>query len=343
MSNYNSPELEPYMVLSQEIMRRVYAGTDPHTLNVWISQQLGRLGTAMGDNSLTLWRDSLAQYDEIITAARERAAVPEGQRREIIWPWETWRSYLEPLEPGMLAVISAGDGVGKTIYAENIAEYWARQGLQVVFVHFELNKRIMWHRRAARHTGLDFRTLREGALGHDQELNMMRQRLNGWQGGVNYLHTPGWTIEQVVQELRRRQAEGVCDVVMLDYLEKAGTSTRQYQVLNNTFQREADNVEMLKVFVEAAELPLVILTQMNKGGKMSAFADLDRTDIRGAGEKTEKANIVILLHRERQEDGSYSSTVSVRIDKNTVGKTGNLKQFMDAATFRVGDIQRKTP
>lgn len=340
MSNYNSPELEPYMVLAQEIMRRVYVETDPHTLNVWIATQLGRLGTAMGDDSFTLWHDSISQYEEIIAMARARAELSIGQRREVAWPWDTWRSLLEPLEPGMLAVISAGDGIGKTIYAENIAEFWAMQGLQVVFVHFELNKRIMWHRRAARHTGLDFRTLREGAIGKDSELKKMGQRLSSWSGGVNYLHTPGWTIEQVVQELRRRQAEGVCDVVMLDYLEKAGASNKQNQVYNNLFQREADNVEMLKVYSEAAEVPLVILTQMHKGGKSTSFSELNRTDIRGAGEKSEKANIVILLHRERQSDGTYSSFVDMRVDKNTIGKTGNVRQYMDAATFRVGDIAK---
>lgn len=340
MTTHGTPELEPYLVLAQEIMRRVLADDDPHSLNQWIAQQLGKLGTSIGNEAFTAWLDSLTEYDAMIEAARERAALPEAERRELVWPWQSWRDYLEPLEPGMLVALAAGDGMGKTIYAENIAEYWASVGQQVVFVHFELNKRIMWHRRAGRHTGLDFRTLRDGAIGHDADLERARKRLASWQGGVNYLHTPGWTIEQTIQELRRRQAEGMCDAVVIDYLEKAGSSDRQRKIYDNGFQREADNVELIKIFSETAELPVVLLSQMNKAGKGAGFDTLDRTAIRGAGEKSEKANVVILLHREHLDTGEYSQTVNVRIDKNTIGKTGNLQQFMDAARFRVGDIAK---
>lgn len=337
-----SPELMPYMTLAQEINKRCLSDDDPHSLNQWIAAQLQKLGTSIGDDALTLWADSLAQYDAIIEKARERAALPDDERRELVWPWQSWRNFLDPLEPGMLAVIAAGDGMGKTIYAETIAEYWAAHGMQVVFVHFELNKIIMWHRRGARHTGLDFRTLREGAAGHEPELARARQRLSGYMGGVNYLHTPGWTIEQTITELRRRQAEGICDVAVIDYLEKAGSSDRQRKIFDNGFQREADNVEQIKIFSESAEIPIVLLSQMNKTGKGADFASLDRTAIRGAGEKSEKANVVILLHREHLESGEYSQTVNVRIDKNTIGRTGNLRQHMDAARFVVGDfVQEK--
>ena len=45
--------------------------------------------------------------------------------------------------------------------------------------------------------------------------------------------------------------------------------------------------------------PILVLSQFSKAGKNASFKDLDRTDIRGAGEKTEKANVVVLLHPNR--------------------------------------------
>lgn len=64
---------------------------------------------------------------------------------------------------------------------------------------------------------------------------------------------------------------------------------------------------------------------------------LDRTGMRGAGEKSEKANLVVMLKREKILDG-YSNTVDVFVDKNTMGATGGFQQVMQPEFFRVGDV-----
>lgn len=54
-------------------------------------------------------------------------------------------------------------------------------------------------------------------------------------------------MERTTAELRRLHAEGECNVVVLDYLEKATPSQRQLKMFGtNLYQREADNVEQLK-------------------------------------------------------------------------------------------------
>jgi len=78
---------------------------------------------------------------------------------------------------------------------------------------------------------------------------------------------------------------------------------------------------------------------MSKVGKKQNAGEMDRTGMRGAGEKSEKANVVVLLARKRTEDG-YSPSVDVRVDKNTVGRTGDFQQYMEGEYFRVADIER---
>ena len=145
-------------------------------------------------------------------------------------------------------------------------------------------------------------------------------------------------MERTVAELTRLTAEGLCDVVVLDYLEKAAASRRQLQMFGtNGFQREADNVEQLKNFAETTSIPVLMVAQMNKDGKRTSFDQVDRTGIRGAGEKSDKANLVVLLHRERKEEG-YSNLVDVLVDKNTMGATGSFQQMMQPEFYRVADI-----
>ena len=86
--------------------------------------------------------------------------LPVAERKLFTWPWSSWNELLDPAESGSLSVIAGPDGVGKTAYAECIAEHWARQGHHVAFVHFELSKIIMLDRRACRHTSIARRTLK---------------------------------------------------------------------------------------------------------------------------------------------------------------------------------------
>lgn len=340
----STPELHPYLAFAQEMMRRVYAEEEAPMLHQWAMDQLSRMSGKTGENAVMTWEESFDFYDELLKRREQDALLPPEERKTLDWFWPSWNRLLDPLEPGMLAVLSAGDGMGKTIYSECLAEYWARRKNHVVFVHYELNRALMLDRRTSRHTGIVRRDLKSGKLNGEQKqlISDMRPRLLSWDGYITYTHTPGWSMDQTVQELRRLKSEGHCDVVVLDYLEKVSPSRRQMQMFGSqSYQREADNVEQLKNFAEGTETPVLMLAQMSKAGKSTGIANLDRTDMRGAGEKSEKANVVILLHRERAGEEGYSQKVDVRIDKNTIGPTGNFSQWMEPELFRVHDIEQQ--
>lgn len=331
-------EIAQYEALGKELLRRCFAEEDPTEMHRWLTETLARLGG--GDTSAVLtWPDSIALTEHIISEYERLASIPESQRLSLKWPWESWNKLIDPLEEGMLGVITAPDGVGKTIYAESLAEYWAQRKNKVVFVHYELNRKLMMLRRVARHTGLSVRKLKSGQLTpiERRHVSDLQPRFLAWDGYITYLHTPGWSMEKTVAELRRLHAEGECNVVVLDYLEKATPSQRQLKMFGtNIFQREADNVEQLKNFAEVTELPTIMIAQMNKDAKSKSIDKVDRTGMRGAGEKSEKANLVVLLKRERIQEG-YSNTVDVFVDKNTMGATGGFQQIMQPEYFRVGD------
>lgn len=338
----STPELQQYMALAQETMRRIYAEEPPEMLHQWLADQLGKMRGKVEESAIMTWPESFDYYEQLLAQREADALLPEDQRKTVDWLWPSWNQRIDPLEPGMLAVISAGDGQGKTIYAESLAEHWARRKNKVVFLHYELNRAIVLDRRTARHTSIARRDLKSGRLSPQQKqtIAQMRPRLMGWDGYITYAHTAGWTMERTIQDLHRLKAEGRCDVVVLDYLEKNAASRRQLQMFGtNTYQREADNVEQLKNFAESTETPVLMLAQMSKAGKASSAETIDRTGMRGAGEKSEKANVVILLHREKIENG-YSQKVDVVIDKNTMGPTGSFAQWMEPEFFRVQEMER---
>lgn len=335
-----NPDVAMYEALAKDIMRRCLAEEEAADIHRWLLDTVTRLGAGDPDAALT-WAASFDLQDALVAEYRERAKIPEKDRRVLSWPWQSWRNMIDPLEDGMLAVITAPDGGGKTIYAESIAEYWAERKNHVVFVHYELNRRLMMLRRMARHTKITTREIKSGQLTPAQEMKLrdMRPRLTAWDGYITYLHTPGWTMERTITELNRLHADGECDVIVLDYLEKVSASSRQLKMFgSNQFQREADNVEQLKNFSEQSGVPVLEVAQMSKEGKKTGFDNLDRTAMRGAGEKSEKANLVVMLKKD-----ANSNTVDVLVDKNTMGATGSFQQIMVPEFFTVGDIEDGRP
>ena len=329
---------DQWMEVSKELYRRVFAEEAPENIYDWIVSRINKLQPADASSMATLWADSFEIYDKEIDRRIEISKLPEDQRKLFTWPWASWNNMIDPAEGGMLAVLAGPDGAGKTSYAECIAEHWARKGHKVVFVHFELSKIIMFDRRAARHTAIARRKLKlagDLTVSDKRKLEETKNRLLQWSGEITYMHTPGKSVELVLRELDKYKADNMCDVVIIDYLEKASSSSKQLKEFgSNLFAREAADVELLKSWSENNNIPMLVLSQFNKAGKMSGFGNLDRTMIRGACEKTEKANVVILL----QPDKNLDNVINVRVDKNTLGPTGSLQQFFDAPLFSVGDV-----
>jgi len=337
------PEVAVYEALGKELLRRCMADESAIDLHQWLSEQLARLGGGTDDGALLTWDESFGYTRTMLARFEELAAIPPGQRRVFDWPWSSWNGMIDTLEAGMLAVVTAPDGEGKTLYAECIAEHWARHHHQVVFVHFELNPTLMMLRRLGRHAPVLTRQIKEGLSPEQRsQVDAVEPRLRQWPGAISYLHAPGWTMERAAAELRRLHAEGLCDVAIIDYLEKAHASRRQLQVFgSNHWQREADNVELLKTFAESAEIPVLMVAQMNKAGKGMELKDVSRIDMRGAGEKSEKANLVIMLRRGKDTDGRPSNDVTVLVDKQTQGPTGSFRQRMQPEYYRVADIAKE--
>jgi replicative DNA helicase len=334
------PDVAQYEAVGKELLRRCLAEETATDLHAWLSATLARFGGGAEDAALT-WTASFDYYDTLLAKREAQAHLPANERRLLDWPWASWNTRLDPLEAGMLVSITAPDGQGKSLVVECLAEHWARQQHRVVFVHYELNWALMMDRRTARHTSIPVRTLKSGNMTFEQRsiVAQVRPRLLAWDGEITYLHTPGWTMERTVAELRKLHGDGQCDIAVIDYLEKAQPSKRQLQMYgSNTWEREADNVEQLKVLAEAAEFPVVMVAQMSKAGKDESTRTMDRNAMSGSASKSNKANIVVLLRRERMDDGNYSPTVHVQIDKNTMGITGGFEQVMQPEFFRLGDI-----
>lgn len=287
------------------------------------------------------------------TIKERQAEAEEGLGQRFNWPWTSWNEWVRPLRAGLVGVLAAPDGVGKSTYLEWIAEHWAKRGNKVVMVHLEDDHQYKLDRRMSRYASLPLSVIEDGAT-TTQQANAIadaERRISEWADNLHYTHAPGWSMAQVISELQKLVDEGECNAVVLDYIDKCEADRRQLQLYgsNNPYLREGDNMNLLKNFAEKAGIPIFTATQGNKSmqeqGKVQTRQAID-----GSGKKSQRAQLVMILTRDivgegglwdgqtkLADEGDYSPIATIRIDKQNRGVTKTFPQIFRGECYRIGD------
>lgn len=337
------------------LVQELQINPDPDELFVSAQELWQRLQPSRNDSGFVYGWDTLKLQQQSIAERIQEAEAGTPVRFD--WPWAAWNGIVRPLREGMVGVLAAPDGMGKTTYLEMVAEHWATRGANVVYVHLEDDLGYKLDRRTARHALVSMEHIEDGTLTPDERRRITDAdyRIGQWADHLHYYHAAGKSMTDIVRELESRIAEGVCDAVVFDYLDKVQPTQGQSKLFgSNTWERQAHDMESLKSFAERNHLPVFTATQGNKS--MQGGGVQTRQAIQGSGQKSQKAQLVLILTRDivgqdglKDRDGrvlasagEYSPFVDVRVDKQNRGRTGGFKQFLVGQYFTVRDVERRT-
>lgn len=333
------------------LVQELQGNPDPDELFVSAQELWQRLQPSRNDSGFVYGWDTLKLQQSAITERIEEATTGTAVRFD--WPWSSWNSIVRPLREGMVGILAAADGVGKTTFLEMVAEHWASRGIHTIYVHLEDDLGYKLDRRTARHAMVAMERIEDGTLDANEQRRIADadNRMDQWACYLHYYHAAGKSMSEIVRELESRIAEGVCHAVVFDYLDKVQPTQGQAKLFGaNTWERQANDMEALKSFAERNRLPVFTATQGNKN--MQSGGVQTRQNIQGSGQKSQKAQLVLILSREivgeggltdregnlLAHPGEYSPIVDVRIDKQNRGRTGNFKQYLAGKFFTVKDI-----
>lgn len=322
---------------------------DPDELFADAQERIRHLAPAQRAANFVYGWDTVKEHD---TMLKERMRqFQKGDALIFDWPWASWNDKIRPLRSGMLGVVAAPDGIGKSTVLEMVAEHWARKTAHVVFVHLENDFDYTMNRRLCRWSKVPIAAIEDGNL-TDAQLTQIRDSYDDLEGllTLHYLDAAGWTMAELVAELSIRHSEGVCDAVVVDYLNKVRPSRDQARLFSGRpFERQADDAELLKSWAVKHKVPAFTAVQMNKDGQGSGRQT--RQNIRGSGEISEKSQLVVVLTREICENdeigpngvvtarkGEYSPLMTVRVDKQNRGRTAEWQMFYVGKYFEVRDV-----
>lgn len=338
--------------MAQELQGR----PKPEGLFTEAMERWQRLAPRHKDEKFVYGWDTLDKHGSLLKA--RVMAEKEGNRPKFNWPWRSWNQRVRPLYAGFVGLITAADGMGKSTYLEEIAEHWARQGINVVYVHLEDDLEYKLDRRMARYAKVPIASLQDGTLTEEEQERVKRaeEKMEAWAHCLHYYDAAGESIHTICRELQTRVDEGVCQALVIDYIDKLQPSRGQLQTYGtNTWERQANDMEQLKVFCAKNRLPAMSATQGNKTMQGGAAT---RQAISGSSQKSHKSQLVIVVKRElwngpgdqldpggnvMARPGEYSPLAVVRIDKQNIGMTGEFRQYIFGRFFSVYDIPEPKP
>ena len=271
----------------------------------------------------------------------EQRQNPATKPDNLTLPWADLSKKIPYIPEGTFVGIMATPGGGKTTFKLNLAEYWAKAGYNVDFYYYELSEEEITNRRMCRLTGIDKEKIVNPDLMTEQEMDTyirVSNQMPNWAGNLTWIKATGWTMPQLIAHAEKRFETNGTQIIMVDYFNKVRRTGRKG--LNSAQDREED----LEDFTE-------FLNQTGSRGFMSAqFDKLSRKDTKNSGldgakdtsALEDKANLGIIIDREKDENGELMPLANIRIAKQNSGAMGSVPLYFKGSHYIFIPVALKT-
>jgi len=257
------------------------------------------------------------------------------------------------LHGGEMIIIAARPSMGKTSLAMNIAEHVALESQQPVGVFsLEMSAAALVLRMLCSVARVNLRSIRDGFMSESDFPKLMSAsgRLAGSKLFID--DTAGLSILQLRARARRMAQQHGIKLFIIDYLQLLNSTARRAQ--ENRQQEIADISSGVKALAKELNVPIIILSQLNRELEKDKSRKPRLSDLRESGSLEQDADLVGLLYKPNagdDEDGappeeSDGVPVNFLIAKQRNGPTGDVNltflktytRFESAAKFSDEDV-----
>jgi len=210
-------------------------------------------------------------------------------------------NYLGGLRPGQLIILAARPGVGKSALSMNIATNVAKS-VNVMVFNLEMSARELAHRVMAGASGVDASRLIRGATSTEERVRITRRAAEVFptMERVRVVDQSTMTPAVMRSHLRRESLTRKLSLVVVDYI----------QLMESGKKRESQNVDVglvsrgLKVLAKDFDVPVLALSQLNRGIENRQDRIPRLADLRDSGSLEQDADVVMFIHREEFSDAA---------------------------------------
>jgi replicative DNA helicase len=242
------------------------------------------------------------------------------------------------LHPGQLVVVAARPGLGKSTLALDFARAASiKHGLTSVIFSLEMTRNEITMRLLSAEARVGLHHMRTGSLGDDDWTKLARKMSEVASAPLFIDDSPNMTMMEIRAKCRRLKQRHDLKLVVVDYLQLMSSGKR----VESRQQEVAEFSRALKLLAKELEVPVVALSQLNRGPEQRTDKKPMLADLRESGSIEQDADLVMLLHREdayeRESPRAGEADFIVAKHRNgptatiTVAFQGHYSRFVDMA------------
>jgi len=233
------------------------------------------------------------------------------------------------LQPSELIVLAGRPSMGKTTLALNIAEEVAvRNSAPVGIFSLEMAKEQLVLRLLCSHARVNSQNLRHGYLSQKDLVKLVNAAGRLSEAPVYIDDTPSVGNLQLRAKARIMKAKYDIKLIIIDYLQLMQATAGRPE---SRQQEVSDISRSMKALARELEVPVLLLSQLNRGPEDRPDRKPRLSDLRESGAIEQDADLVLLIMRPGvypdliEKDPDESHLVYVNVAKQRNGPTGERK------------------
>ena len=207
---------------------------------------------------------------------------------------------LHGLHKGQMIVIAARPAVGKSTFGMDIVRTAAiKHGMPAAFFSLEMSRTEISMRVLSAEGSLSLQDLRKGTLG-DTGWQKIAKVVSRIENAPLYIDdSPNMSLMEIRAKCRRLKTQHGLKLVVIDYLQLMSSGKK----VESRQQEVSEFSRALKLLAKELEVPVIAISQLNRGPEQRTDKRPQMSDLRESGSIEQDADVVILLHKDKEREG----------------------------------------
>ncbi|MFT4123018.1 MAG: replicative DNA helicase [Microbacteriaceae bacterium] len=240
------------------------------------------------------------------------------------------------MHPGQMIIIAARPAIGKSTVGLDIARSAAiHHDLPTIIFSLEMGRSEIAMRLLSAETSVPLQHMRKGTVRSEDWTTIAQTRGRINDAPLYIDDSPNMTLVEIRAKCRRLKQRVGLKMVIIDYLQLMTSGKK----VENRQQEVSEFSRALKLLAKELEVPVIAISQLNRGPEQRADKKPALSDLRESGSIEQDADVVILLHRESayEPDNPRAGEADFIVAKHrngptrtiTVGFHGHFSRFAD--------------
>ena len=242
------------------------------------------------------------------------------------------------LHPGQLVIVAARPAIGKSTLGLDLARSASvKNGLTSVIFSLEMARNEIVMRLMSAEAQIPLAHMRAGTMSDADWQKVARKTGAIIEAPLFIDDSPNMSMMEIRAKCRRLKQKHDLRLVIVDYLQLMSSGKR----VESRQQEVAEFSRALKLLAKELEVPVIAISQLNRGPEQRQDKKPMMSDLRESGSLEQDADVVILLHREDayEKESARAGEADFIVAKHRNGPTatitvafqGHYSRFVDMA------------